>query len=160
MMQSVCLVAQSYALLILLIDVFRFTLYWTLIFYTPLFLLCGSYAFWNYAFPPSAMFRRGKGAREPAYQLSRRLPASSQPVAEPQPAQPTTHPKMNERRSRVTFAFIVLLTFLTLSVAGAVVASAILGFVAYGLYKSANFNMSTFVLSTYSVNEIDNNILR
>jgi len=160
MMQSVCRVSQSNALLILVIDVFRFTLYWTLIFYTPLFLLCGSYAFWNYAFPPSAMLPRSKGAKEPAYQLSRMLPASSQPVAKAQPAQPTTHPKMNERRSRATFALIVLLTFLTLSVAGAVVASAILGFVAYGLYKSANFNMSTFVLSTYSVNEIDNNILR
>jgi len=45
----------------------------------------------------------------------------------------------------VAFALIVLLTFLTLSVAGAVIGSAIMGFVTAGLFKAANFNMSTWI---------------
>ena len=38
------------------------------------------------------------------------------------------------------------MTFLILSVAGAVTGSAVLGFVAAGLYKAADFNMSTCVM--------------
>ncbi|KAF8621872.1 hypothetical protein AX15_007430 [Amanita polypyramis BW_CC] len=34
-------------------DIFRFTLYWTLIFYCPIFVLCGFYAFWNLNFSPA-----------------------------------------------------------------------------------------------------------
>ena len=36
----------------LLADIYRFTLYWTLIFYTPFFVICGIYAFLNLTFPP------------------------------------------------------------------------------------------------------------
>ncbi|KAF9482596.1 hypothetical protein BDN70DRAFT_407885 [Pholiota conissans] len=118
-------------------DVFKFTLYWTLIFYTPLFLACGSYAFWNYAFPPSRLVVHDTQNPE-SYELSSINPNTT-------PIPPTKPPKPNERRSRVAFALIVLFTFLALSVAGAVIGSAIVGFVAFGLYKAGNFNMSTWI---------------
>lgn len=51
--------------------------------------------------------------------------------------------KEKERRSRLAFALLVLLTFLVLSVAGAVVGAAVLGFTVTGLYQAAEFNMST-----------------
>jgi len=122
-------------------DIFRFTLYWTLIFYTPPFLVCGLYAFWNYGFPPSPHIASSQSLPE-SYRLSSRTPllTSDTPAL-----QPTKLPKTNERRSRVAFALIVLLTFLMLSVAGAVIASAITGFVTAGLYKAANFHMSTWI---------------
>ena len=49
----------------------------------------------------------------------------------------------NERRSRVTFAFLVALTFIICSVGGAVIGSAVTGYVMAGLFKAAGFNMST-----------------
>ncbi|PPQ97560.1 hypothetical protein CVT26_002345 [Gymnopilus dilepis] len=120
-------------------DIFRFTLYWILIFYTPPFLICGSYAFWNYAFPPSIQ-------RSPpeAYPLSFMVPNPRFSSDAPR-TQPTKLPRTNERRSRVAFALIVLFTFLTLSLAGAVIASAIMGFIVAGLYKAGNFHMSTWI---------------
>jgi len=120
-------------------DIFRFTLYWTLIFYTPIFLACGSYAFWNYAFPPSLRSRHDDTRNTPeTYYLS---PLN----IDAPPAYPSKQPRANERRSRVAFAIIVLLTFLTLSVAGAVIGSAIMGSIAAGLYKAGKFNMSTWI---------------
>lgn len=128
-------------------DIFRFTLYWTLIFYTPVFLFCGLYAFWNYAFPPSPHVPSSPRIRD-SYPLSTIVPNSAVPLI---PSRKT--PKPNERRSRVTFAIIVLMTFLILSVAGAVTGSAVLGFVTAGLYKAGNFNMSTcvYALPPYSL---------
>jgi len=123
-------------------DVFRFTLYWNLVFYTPIFFFCGSYAFWNYAFPPSHRLSGHQNNRE-AYPLSEIKSPLSTPASPV--VQPSKPPKTNERRSRIAFALIVLLTFLTLSVAGAVIGSAIMGFTAAGLYKAANFNMSTWI---------------
>ncbi|KAF8972705.1 hypothetical protein BDZ97DRAFT_1649965 [Flammula alnicola] len=128
---------SSFVKINLLADVFRFTLYWTLVFYTPIFLLCGSYAFWNYAFPPSPRLANPQNGRE-SYQLSLMNPDGLL-------VQAVKPPKPHERRSRVTFALIVLLTFLTLSVAGAVIGSAIMGFVTFGLYKAGNFSMSTWI---------------
>ena len=133
-------------------DVFRFTLYWTIIFYIPPFLICGFYAFWNYAFPPSPRTSDGPNTIVSEVQMSNLDPVSPEPKS-------NTHarPAMtNERRSRVTFAIIVLLTFLALSLAGAVIGSAILGFVAFGLYKSANFNMSTYDFTILSAATILN----
>jgi len=120
----------------MLSDIFRFTLYWNLVFYTPIFFVCGSYAFWNYAFPPSHRFPGIPNNRE-LFPLST-IQSPALPLA-----QPPQSLKINERRSRIAFALIVLLTFLTLSVAGAVIGSAIMGFIAAGLYKAGNFNMST-----------------
>lgn len=125
-------------------DIFRFTLYWTLVFYTPAFLFCGLYAFWNYAFPPSPRIGSARNVRE-SYRLSSMASRPTLLHSDTPVAQPVILPKTNERRSRVAFALIVLLTFLTLSVAGAVIGSAIMGFVTAGLFKAANFNMSTWI---------------
>ncbi|TFK39520.1 hypothetical protein BDQ12DRAFT_629521 [Crucibulum laeve] len=125
-------------------DVFRFTLYWTLIFYTPIFLFCGLYAFWNYTFPPKLRSSRPQDDENLLSTMPKSPP--SLPTLRPVPSlRSTIPPKANERRSRLAFAILVLLTFLSLSVAGSVIGSAILGFSLFGLYKSANFNMSTWI---------------
>jgi hypothetical protein len=49
----------------------------------------------------------------------------------------------NEKRSRVTFATLVVLVYLFCSLAGAVISSVIGGYVLAGLYIAAGFNMST-----------------
>src|SRR6266540_660377 len=116
-------------------DIFRFTLYWTLMFYLPPFLICGFYAFWNYAFPPSKRPFDTPDTRTSSIRLSK-LDTTRQS---------TTRSKTNKGRSRVTFAVVVFLIFISLSLAGAVIGSAILGFTTFGLYKSADFNMSTYV---------------
>jgi hypothetical protein len=105
-------------------DVFRFTLYWNLIFYTPIFLCCGTYAFLNITFPPSR-------------------PASNAYPLTPMSIYPIKPLRKNERRSRITFAVLVLLVFLTLSVGGAVLGSAVVGFILVGVFRVAKYNMST-----------------
>lgn len=57
-----------------------------------------------------------------------------------------------EKRSRVTFGIIVLLTFFSLSLAGAVIGSAIVAFATYGLFESANYFISTYVNSFWARN--------
>ena len=126
-------------------DIFRFTLYWTLIFHTPIFFFCGLYAFWNYVFPPSPRPPSPLQTLDSSYQLSPMAPKSAVSLI-----RPSRLHKPKERRSRLAFAVIVLMTFVVLSVAGAVMSSAILGFIAAGLYKVADFNMSTCVIhATY-----------
>ncbi|RDB15907.1 hypothetical protein Hypma_003563 [Hypsizygus marmoreus] len=122
-------------------DVFRYTLFWTLILYTPIFLLCGSYAFWNLNFPPSPRYE--PSLREASSGTSYQLASFSTPHVKP--LRPQKLPRENERRSRLAFALLVLFTFATLSVAGAVTGSAVLAFSIFGLYTAANFNMSTWI---------------
>ena len=121
-------------------DIFRFTLYWNLIFYTPLFLVCGLYAFWNYSFPPSPRPSQHPPSQDTLYPLT---PLPSTLTSRTPGNTPLTTHKKNEMRSRLAFALLVLLTFMTLSVAGAVIGAAVLGFVAMGLFRAGNFNMST-----------------
>ncbi|KAF9066401.1 hypothetical protein BDP27DRAFT_1019742 [Rhodocollybia butyracea] len=178
-------------------DVFRFTLYWTLVFYIPVFVVFGLYAFFNLTFPPR---KRTKGLEEHedepeeeaeeltemynpprylrgGYDTLRSVAAASPRLPSPtsttsathalllSPASPTPHiyppsstanltrnptPKRkkkpkNARRSRVTFALLVLFTFLLLSLIGAVISSAIVGYILTGLYVAGNFFMSTWV---------------
>ncbi|KAK0237205.1 hypothetical protein EDD85DRAFT_836652 [Armillaria nabsnona] len=111
-------------------DIFSFTLYWTLIFYTPVFVFCGALAFLNVSFPP-------KHAYEP-------LPSSEEYPLVSLKLQPRGR-KPNERRSRATFALIVFLTFLAISVIGAVFGSTIMSLVVFGLFKAGKYNMSTWV---------------
>ncbi|KAF5385805.1 hypothetical protein D9615_002194 [Tricholomella constricta] len=119
-------------------DVFRFTLFWTLALYTPVFIICGTYAFWNLNFPPSPRFD------QPYHGASYQLYPIPSPLKTPEMHRRSSKlPKENERRSRLAFALLVFLTFMALGVAGAVVGSAVLGFSVFGLYKAANFNMST-----------------
>ncbi|KAJ6465168.1 hypothetical protein C8R47DRAFT_1224448 [Mycena vitilis] len=131
-------------------DIFRFTLYWTLIFYTPVFLCCGLYAFLNLTFPPTQ--RPVIPRREPSDDSS--YPLTLLPYSPRDPDAPLLRPprpKPNQGRSRTTFAMLVFLGFMTLSVAGAVASSAIIGFVLAGLYKLAKFNMSTWIPFLWSV---------
>ncbi|KAJ6568406.1 hypothetical protein DFH09DRAFT_1363111 [Mycena vulgaris] len=133
------------------IDVFRFTLYWNLIFYTPIFLFCGLYAFFNLTFPPT---RHANPARREASDASS-YPLTLLPYSPRDASAPLLRPpkpkKPNQGRSRTTFAILVFLTFIFLSVAGAFLGSAIIGFVLAGLYKLAKFNMSTWIPFLWSV---------
>ena len=116
------------------IDVFRFTFYWTLIFQFPFFFLCGLCAFVNLTFPPSR-------------HLHKSYPLSSVSSESPNNAQPTrlTPPRANMGRTRLMFAVIVMLVFLALSVANAVIGAVVVGYILAGLYKGAKYNMSTCV---------------
>ncbi|KAI0831932.1 hypothetical protein BC628DRAFT_1415416 [Trametes gibbosa] len=141
-------------------DVFRFTLFWTLIFYTPSFILCGTYAFLNLAFPPLHLphklsrsralkvdigptYRSVEGSDNIPLRQYDRQPGTVHPS---QPRAPSRSPaKQNEKRSRLTFALLVLFVFALFALAGAVVGAAIVGYVLAGLFKAAKYNMSTWV---------------
>ncbi|KAH6916309.1 hypothetical protein BKA70DRAFT_483738 [Coprinopsis sp. MPI-PUGE-AT-0042] len=130
-------------------DVFRFTFYWTIIFYTPLFLACGFYAFWNYTFPPSPSERPRRLSTHKdsgTYELVAPSPTGMQhPASPPGAAAPSKLPRVNERRSRVAFAVIVLFVFLFATLAGAVVGSILLSLITTGLYRAGHFHMSTWI---------------
>lgn len=142
-------------------DIYRFTLYWTIIFYTPAFILGGLYAFLNLTFPPSRPRRRSHKNR-PSFPFQYNsssysaLPTTTEipmqyfgsnlsPETSRRPTPLKPRPKLNERRSRFAFALLVLLAFLFCAIAGAVVGSAIIGYVLAGLFKTANYNMSTWI---------------
>jgi hypothetical protein len=118
-------------------DIFRFTLYWTLIFHIPFYAICGIYAFLNFAFPPS---RRSMAAFP--LETSPRIPLFP---GSNQTEQWIKRPRPNVRRSRLTFALLVILAFLLLSLTGAVMGAAVVGFVLAGVYKAGGFYMSTCV---------------
>ncbi|KAJ7230396.1 hypothetical protein GGX14DRAFT_583054 [Mycena pura] len=136
------------------VDIFRFTLYWTLVFYTPIFLFCGFYAFLNLTFPPTR--RRAipwrQASNETAIPLTPTLsPRSYLPRDATTPLLRPPKPKRNQGRSRITFAILVLLAFLSLSIAGAFLSSAILGFALAGLYKLAKYDVSTWIPFVWSI---------
>lgn len=129
-----------------ILDVFKFTLYWTLIFHLPFNFIAGIYAFFNFLFPPA----RNVGdtiVQSPAAQ------SHSHPAAHPHlhtlPPPPVDEwlkpPRVNARRSRLTFALLVLFTFLGFSLLSAVVGAAVLAFVLVGVYRAGEFYMSTYV---------------
>jgi len=111
-------------------DVFRFTLYWSLILYTPMFVVCGLYAFFNLSRTPP---RRPNDVLFPLSSLS--------PV--PWSAVPLSHPR--ERRARLILTGLVLLIFIAVGVAEAVLGATVMSFVLFGLFKAARFNMSTWI---------------
>ncbi|KAF8998102.1 hypothetical protein BDQ17DRAFT_1544121 [Cyathus striatus] len=130
-------------------DIFIFTLFWTLLFYMPIFFVTGMYAFWNYTFPPSkSSVVVSKLVRETPIPLT---PLYVRRSVLPPPPKP---PRVNERRSRLAFALIVLFLFLGLGLAGAIVSSAVLGFATAGLYKAADFHMSTWIPFLLAVTQV------
>lgn len=118
-------------------DIFRFTLYWTLIFHLPFYAICGIYAFLNFAFPPSR-----RSITTFPLEPSPRIPFSPGSNQTEQWIKP---PRPNARRSRLAFALLVILAFLFLSLTGAVMGAAVVGFVLAGVYKAGGFYMSTCV---------------
>lgn len=173
-------------------DVFRFTLYWTLVFYMPIFFVFGLYAFFNLSLPPKTKRTYNKNEMEEEKEGGAEIYPMSPDVTRAYPihngyetlrselTSPSTHPRSptsathpfllsptspttghiypplqtkqvrkkrpkNARRSRATFALLVLFTFLLLSLIGAVVSSAIVGYILTGLYKAGGFFMSTWV---------------
>ncbi|KDQ50157.1 hypothetical protein JAAARDRAFT_590942 [Jaapia argillacea MUCL 33604] len=58
---------------------------------------------------------------------------------------PTPRPRKNVRRSRFTFALLVLLSFCFVSVWSAVLGSAVVGWVLVGVWKAGGFSMSTWI---------------
>ncbi|KAF5331316.1 hypothetical protein D9758_015795 [Tetrapyrgos nigripes] len=167
-------------------DVFRFTLYWTLVLYLPLFALLGLYAAFNLAFPPSRKRARGMDPfgddagnedQEHAYPLNTLPPptnrrnsnhflsvnvgngyqslrsdlapsfsSQSEPPLSPSRLHPQRVPKrINAGRTRLIVAFLVFLVFFSTFLIGAVLSSAIVGFVVFGLYKAGHFYMSSWI---------------
>ncbi|KIY44986.1 hypothetical protein FISHEDRAFT_50220 [Fistulina hepatica ATCC 64428] len=139
-------------------DVFVFTLYWTFIFYIPAFIFCGLYAFFNITFPPANHnddYPRYDSVPEPAYSLPllRISSAATQHTSSAefyQSPQRYQSPKMNERRSRVTFGLLILLLFFLSSLAGAVITSLVVGYVLAGLYSAAKYHLSTWMPFVFS----------
>lgn len=162
-------------------DVFRFTLYWTLIFYVPLYILVGTYAFLNVLFPPtrrrvafSAFGRAGKGRDADdggggehiplAPRQSPHRDAAHETPAVPRSSVSSLHrsanagdghgrprPRLNVRRTRLTFALVVFFAFVVLSFFSAVSGAAIMGFVIAGVYKAGGFWVSTWVPFIWAV---------
>jgi len=150
-------------------DIFKFTLYWTLIFHLPFNFIAGIYAFFNFLFPPARNVRDPIVLVPPpthvhSHSRSHSLTQSfSQPHShshthtrsnsQPQPPSPqappadewSRRPRLNPRRSRWTFALLILFFFLTVSLLSAVVGAAVLAFVLMGVYSAGSFYMSTCV---------------
>ncbi|EGO20667.1 hypothetical protein SERLADRAFT_399765 [Serpula lacrymans var. lacrymans S7.9] len=139
-------------------DVFRFTLYWTLIFHLPFSLFCGIYAFLNFTLPPtSSPHPSPSHTGLESFPLIPTTPKPLSPLAmHPSPdmdtamstspnIRPWSQPRMNVRRSRLTFALLVLFAFLFFSFVGAIISAAVVGFLIVGVYKSGEFYVSTWV---------------
>ncbi|KAI9457162.1 hypothetical protein HD554DRAFT_1784592 [Boletus coccyginus] len=155
-------------------DIFKFTLYWTLIFHLPFNFIAGIYACFNFLFPPPRSVRDSVVLVSPpahvqSHSRSHSLAQSfSQPhshshththsnsLPQPQPQASAVdewpkRPRLNARRSRWTFALLVLFFFLIVSLLSAVVGAAVLAFVLMGVYSAGAFYMSTWIPFLWAV---------
>ncbi|KAI6044403.1 hypothetical protein EDC04DRAFT_2642383 [Pisolithus marmoratus] len=156
-------------------DIFLFTLYWTLIFYVPLYVLVGTYAFFNVLFPSARgrlhqpRFRalmhagvneEGRGRSVPMNTLpslhpdsahTTALSASHSSVETSSAAPRQVRKQLNVRRTRLLFALIIFLSFVGLSIFSAVTGAAVMGFVTAGVYKAGGFWVSTWVPFVWAV---------
>jgi hypothetical protein len=146
------------------IDVFRFTLYWTLIFLSLFSLITGGIACFNILYPARRDDKNGilstsstrNRAPQPAPQSHSMIPltpltsarspdlllpeASETVDTEEQRAPPS---RKNVHRSRITYALCTLLTFLVTALATSFIWSAVVGYVLYAVFKAGDFNLST-----------------
>ncbi|TRM65446.1 hypothetical protein BD626DRAFT_488808 [Schizophyllum amplum] len=122
-------------------DVFKYTLYWSFVFYIPAFVLCGFYAFFNLAFLP----RPARKGRTHHYTETSDNSYALAPLMGNSVRAPPRAPKQNQGRSRLTFALLVLFAFLALGLFGSVISSLVIGYVLYGLYQAGEYNMSTWI---------------
>lgn len=106
-------------------QIFSFTLYWTIVLYTPIYLLCAAVAFCNITFP-------GRKTKKYGDWWEMQLLKNTQPLK-----------KTNERRSRVTFALLAVFIFMAMSVLGALLGSTITAAMIVALWKSGNYPVST-----------------
>lgn len=154
-------------------DIFRFTLYWTLIFHVPLYVLVGTYAFFNVLFPPArGRLRRSRFrtlARTGVSSEGESVPMNPLPNLHPNSAYmtapPASHPsaetlstsprrvgkRLNAGRTRLMFALIIFLSFVGLGIVSAVAGAAVMGFVIAGVYKAGGFWVSTWVPFVWAV---------
>ncbi|KAK0185485.1 hypothetical protein F5146DRAFT_986944 [Armillaria mellea] len=110
-------------------QIFSFTLYWTFVFYTPIFIVCATIAFLNVLFPSGCIHKNDHEPDEyPLVALG-----------------PTRMKRSNPQRSRVTLAAIVLLVFLGISVLSVVCGATVVSLVLMELFRSGGFSLSTWV---------------
>ncbi|KAH0836386.1 hypothetical protein J3R83DRAFT_7964 [Lanmaoa asiatica] len=138
--------------------VFKFTLYWTLIFHLPFNFIAGIYAFFNLLFPPArsadtivlmspAARSRSQPLHPHSHSHSRSQSQSQSHSHSPPPVDEWLQPpRVNACRSRWAFALLVLLTFLGFSLLSALVGAAVIAFVLVWVYQAGDFYMSTYVV--------------
>ncbi|TFK97849.1 hypothetical protein BDV98DRAFT_573894 [Pterulicium gracile] len=146
-------------------DVFRFTFFWNVIFHTPIFAICGLYAFLNITFSPSrsrAVSRLEKdddfsqvdvgddGQEGESYPLTQRLHDDDELTRQHTARSATiksrsSKRKRNETRSRLTFSLLALLVFLTFGLAGTTIASVLVSLLMSGMFKAGGYSMSTWI---------------
>ena len=138
-------------------DIFRFTFYWSLILYFPLYALSGSYAVLTIvaAPAPTVVAKSSVPAETSVPELGEQQVhahrSRSWPWTRFSIRRSRVHLPPHMHRTRALYALIVLLTYLSAGLLGAVLGSAVLGYVAAALFKAGRFDMSTCVVSHYSI---------